>query len=612
MTSNNPRSFNSSTIIIALLLVSSVIAIGAFVFSSTTRVSEALAEEVIEQQYDVANLLHDFESVLILLERNRFEQSPENHSSLMSALDEAENQLSSLRSTYTFARLDGAATAHAYVSPVLADVNQWLKHGIYNYSGNDAIVLSLAAQRMSERYENLRNIAVEADTVAAELIAEQSEYLGRFGKSVIALLTAFALLAIGIASLLVRQRNLEVSIGAERELKAQELISAETRGRRMAEQKLLGTEQFLRATIDSLPARIAILNNDASIAEVNHAWREFTSENEEDLKRTTIGQNFKQVLDSTAQTRSEKIGLVEVSNAVSNVLDSKQDFAYYDYPVINSDTRQHWVSMTVSSFDTPNQRHAVLALEDITDRKELEEQDRQLRSELAHVSRLTTAGELASGLAHELNQPLTAITHNCDAILSDVKNDTDTDAEFAETLNDISEQAQRAGAIIRGMRHLVKKDNGDKVPTDINELVRETLRLTGQEAREKGIHVGMQLAEKLPKPVVDPIQIQQVLVNLERNSVEAMWQSDSARRELEVSTVLNDDNLIQISVKDTGPGISEEFSQHLYTAFQTTKADGMGLGLSISRTIVDDHGGKLWHEENSEGGTIFHFTVACS
>lgn len=612
MNSDRQQRFDTSTAFIALLLISSVLAIGAFVYSSTTRVTEALAEEILEQQYDVANLLHDFNGVLIALERNRSERTSENRLALLNALNNCEAQLLTLRSTYTFARLDGAAIAHAFVSPIIADVKQWLNQGIYDYPGNHPSVLSIATKRMTERYDTLREIAAEADRVAVDLIAEQSDYLGRFRNAAITMLSAFALLAMGIAALLVRQRNLEVSIGAERELKAQELISAETRGRQSAEQKLLGSEKFLRATIDSLPAKIAILNNDATIAEVNAAWRDSTISTEQNNKQCTIGQNFQDVLQSTAQTPSEEMALDDMSKAVNAVLDSKQDYAHFDYPVFSNDAQQQWTSMTVSSFETANQRHAVLSLEDISKRKELEEQDRQLRAELAHVARLTTAGELATGLAHELNQPLTAITHNCDAILSDVKTGSETDAEYVDTLNDIYEQAQRAGGIIRGMRHLVKKGNGNKVPIDINELVRETLRLTGQEAREKGIHVQMDLADNLPKPVVDPIQIQQVLVNLERNSVEAMWQHKSEKRELSISTRQRDSNFIQISVQDTGPGVSTEFSQHLYTAFQTTKEDGMGLGLSISRTIVDDHGGKLWHEKSPEGDTIFHFTVACS
>lgn len=263
----------------------------------------------------------------------------------------------------------------------------------------------------------------------------------------------------------------------------------------------------------------------------------------------------------------------------------------------------------MSTFNTGDGRHAVLVHEDVSERKRLEERDRRLRAELAHVSRLTTAGELASGLAHELNQPLTAITHNCDAVMSSVKTDSQFDIEMLETVHDISEQAQRAGGIIRSMRQLVRKDTTDMVPTDINNLVKETVRLTAPEAREKGVNVMLKLAENLPLPVIDPVQIQQVLVNLERNSVEAMWQANSSKKELTIETSLASSEYLQVCIEDTGPGVDPEFARRLFTAFQTTKSGGMGLGLSISRTIVEEHGGRLWIDPDVEGVTIFRFTI---
>ena len=263
----------------------------------------------------------------------------------------------------------------------------------------------------------------------------------------------------------------------------------------------------------------------------------------------------------------------------------------------------------MSTFNTGDGRHAVLVHEDVSERKRLEERDRRLRAELAHVSRLTTAGELATGLAHELNQPLTAITHNCDAVMSSVKSDSQFDNELLETVHDISEQAQRAGGIIRSMRALVRKESTDMVPTDINKLVRETVRLTGPEARERGVSVLLRLDETLPHPTIDPVQIQQVLVNLERNSVEAMWQANSPVKELTIETSRHGSDHLEVCITDTGPGIEPEFARRLFTAFQTTKANGMGLGLSISRSIVEEHGGRLWIDPASEGVTIFRFTI---
>lgn len=263
----------------------------------------------------------------------------------------------------------------------------------------------------------------------------------------------------------------------------------------------------------------------------------------------------------------------------------------------------------MSTFNTGDGRHSVLVHDDVTERKHLEERDRRLRAELAHVSRLTTAGELASGLAHELNQPLTAITHNCDAVMSSVKAESQFDPEMLETVQDISEQAQRAGGIIRSMRQLVRKETTDKLPTDINNLVIETVRLTAPEAREKGVNVMLKLDDNLPHPAIDAVQIQQVLVNLERNSVEAMWQANSPKKELTIETCFSGTEHLQVSIIDTGPGVEPGFADNLFAAFQTTKTGGMGLGLSISRTIVEEHGGRLWIDPDTEGVTIFRFTI---
>lgn len=596
------------SIAIVVLLLSIGFGIAAFVYISTTQIREALAEEILEQQHDVASLIHAYGNVMLSLERSRLEPSAEAQLTISSALISAQDQLKMMRSNYSFARLDGAAEAHAYIKPILEDIDDWTTNGIDVYSNNHSFVLETAANRMGERYDAIRSIAMETDAVATELISAQTDFLENFRNWLLLLLAGFAFLSLTIVSLLIRQRNLQAQMAIDHDHDATRLIDAETRGRHHAEDALLGSEQFLRATLNSLPSDIAILDQQGVISAANTPWKIFVSANDAQVQEGGIGHHYEQVFRSTAMNELESKGIDAATKQVADVLSNKRDSMFFEYPCHRDDKRQ-WSVVSMSTFNTGDGRHAVLVHEDVSERKRLEERDRRLRAELAHVSRLTTAGELASGLAHELNQPLTAITHNCDAVMSSVKADSQFDPEMLETVHDISEQAQRAGGIIRSMRQLVRKDTTDKVQTDINNLVQETVRLTAPEAREKGVNVTLKLNQELLHPIIDPVQIQQVLVNLERNGVEAMWQSNSPKKELTIETYMSDSGHLQVCIEDTGPGIESEFKQRLFTAFQTTKIGGMGLGLSISRTIVEEHGGRLWIDEDTEGVTIFKFTI---
>ncbi len=608
MTDNSSTLTKRWSIAIIALLLSLGLGIAAFVYHSTTQMREALAEEILEQQHDVASLIHEYGHVMVSLERTRLSPTPENKKAIGAALTSAQDQLGRMRSNYSFARLDGAAEAYAYIKPVLEDIADWTNNGIAGYSNDNPFVLETAANRMGERYSVIRSISNETDAVATELISEQTDFLNNFRDWLLLLLAGFALLSLSIASLLIRQRNLQAQLAIDQELNATRLIEAETRGRRQAEDALLGSEQFLRATLNSLPSDIAILDQQGIISAANEPWKKFVSSNDTQYSNGGIGHHYEPVFRSTAMNEVERKGIDAATKHVSDVLNLNRDSMFFEYPCHRKDKRQ-WSVVSMSTFNTGDGRHAVLVHEDVSERKRLEERDRRLRAELAHVSRLTTAGELATGLAHELNQPLTAITHNCDAVMSSVKSDSQFDNELLETVHDISEQAQRAGGIIRSMRALVRKESTDMVPTDINKLVRETVRLTGPEARERGVSVLLRLDETLPHPTIDPVQIQQVLVNLERNSVEAMWQANSPVKELTIETSRHGSDHLEVCITDTGPGIEPEFARRLFTAFQTTKANGMGLGLSISRSIVEEHGGRLWIDPASEGVTIFRFTI---
>jgi two-component system sensor kinase FixL len=220
-------------------------------------------------------------------------------------------------------------------------------------------------------------------------------------------------------------------------------------------------------------------------------------------------------------------------------------------------------------------------------------------------------GTMASTLAHELNQPMTAVTNYVEAI-RDLLDDPKPDdmAMIREALDDTAKEALRAGRIVRRLRDFVARGEVEKTVEKVPPLINEAAVLGLMGSRDKGVEPIFDLDPYASPVLVDKIQIQQVLINLIRNAVEAM--ADSAVRRLTVSSRLDQPGFVRIVVADTGPGVAPHVAQQLFTAFVSTKADGMGLGLSICRTIVEANGGRIWMQAASGGGTEFHFTLMCA
>jgi two-component system sensor kinase FixL len=245
---------------------------------------------------------------------------------------------------------------------------------------------------------------------------------------------------------------------------------------------------------------------------------------------------------------------------------------------------------------------------DLTEQQRTQARLQELQSELVHISRLTAMGEMASALAHELNQPLAAISNYMKGsrrLLSASEDPNRTKIESA--MDRASEQALRAGQIIRRLRDFVARGESEKRVESIAKLIEESgaLGLTG--AREQGVNLQFELDRKHDLVLVDRVQIQQVLVNLFRNALEAM--AASPQRKLVASTRAIVEDMIEISVADTGSGFADGIESNLFQTFFTTKETGMGVGLSISRSIVEAHGGKMWAENNTAGGATFRFTL---
>jgi two-component system sensor kinase FixL len=244
---------------------------------------------------------------------------------------------------------------------------------------------------------------------------------------------------------------------------------------------------------------------------------------------------------------------------------------------------------------------------DLTERQHTETRLQELQNELVHVSRLTALGEMASALAHELNQPLSAIGNYLMGSKALLKRAEVPYERVAEAVDRAGKEALRAGEIIRRLRNFVSRGETEKRNENLGKLLEEASALALVGAKNLGIRVRQEIHPAIDTVLVDKVQIQQVALNLIRNALDAM--ADSPLRELAIKAELDADGVVSISVGDTGPGIAEEVRDQLFQPFVSTKQTGMGVGLSICRTIVEAHGGRIWAEDNDKGGATFRFTI---
>jgi two-component system sensor kinase FixL len=267
------------------------------------------------------------------------------------------------------------------------------------------------------------------------------------------------------------------------------------------------------------------------------------------------------------------------------------------------------MELAVGEMKSGDQRFFTGFIRDLTERQRTEARLQELQSELVHISRLTAMGEMASTLAHELNQPLSAISNYLKGSRRLLEGTEDErSGMLRDALEKAADQAIRAGQIIRRLRDFVSRGETEHRVESVAKLVEEASALSLVGVKDRGIRVQFQFDPTVDLVIADRVQIQQVLLNLIRNAMDAM--ETATRRELVVSIVPAEDHQVRISVADTGSGIAPEIAEQLFTPFITTKRQGMGVGLSISRTIIEAHGGRIWVEPNPGGGTIFHFTLS--
>jgi len=406
-----------------------------------------------------------------------------------------------------------------------------------------------------------------------------------------------------ISELLADRRTLEQRIEAQ----ATELASAE-RQLTEANDQVQRVKQALRTREKKLDAIVAsavdgIVTIDASglITTFNAAAERIFGYNEEEV----LGRNISILMPPPHHDRHNDYINRYLETGESTIIGVGREVEGR-----HKDGSVFPLQLSVTEFTIGRMRCFTGIIRDLTEQKRNEREQRARLDELSHVSRLCLMGEMASGLAHELNQPLTAIASYLQACQRLI--DAGSLEKLKQALNSAERQALLAGEIIRRMRAFVSKRQTVIVPTNINALIKEAVGLCEANCRQNSVLLDLKLAEPLPDVCVDSIQIEQVLLNLIRNSIEAMAEmpTDADRRlVIETASCAESQIQIQVTLKDTGPGLVADQVAHIFKPFHTTKPKGMGMGLSISRSIIEAHGGRLWVDADREAGAAFHFTL---
>ena len=365
---------------------------------------------------------------------------------------------------------------------------------------------------------------------------------------------------------------------------------------------------FLHSTLDAMGSHIAILDETGCIVAVNKAWRAFAESNGVDPCRVCEGANYLETCDRAIGDDSEQARLA--AKGIRAVLYGEQEFYGTEYPC-HSPNEKRWFSMHVTRFTEDRLPRVVVAHETITERKHAEDMLRQRETELAHLSRVHVVGEMAAVLAHELNQPLYAINNYVGGIECRLRQ-LDTLPGFEELVTAakcVSDEVNRATGIIRRLHEFVRGREAHRSSVDILQSIRHVTELMDSLARGKGVSLTTRTSKDIPNIQADPIQIEQVIVNLVANAIDAVSELPERRRQVTINAHLSKAGAVEVVVHDSGHGVPLELRDKLFEAFVSTKKDGLGMGLSISRSIILAHGGKIWMVHHEPHGTSFHFTV---
>ena len=426
--------------------------------------------------------------------------------------------------------------------------------------------------------------------------------LGGIGPGLLAL--AFALPAVGYLQSLqdTPTRTIELTVFAlvgGMVVLIGEFLHRWWRQVRKVQQDLDEREAHLKSVLDTVLDATVVIEQDGTIASFNSAAvRQFGYQLDE-----VIGRNVRMLMPEPYRSghdgyiqRYLQTGEKRIIGVDRVVVGRRKDGSTFP------------MKLAVGEMKSGNRTYFTGFVRDLTEREELAARLQELQGELARLARLNELGEMASTLAHELNQPLSAIAgyaQGCVRLLAGLPDETSSMTR--EAVEEIAAQSLRAGQIIRHLREFVTRGETDRAPEEIHKLIEEAGALALMGSRERGVRSVFDFAPGAELVLADKVQIQQVLINLMRNAMDAMRESDT--KLLTVRTTQAEQDMVAVEVSDTGPGISDEVAPQLFQPFVTTKAGGMGMGLSISRRIVESHGGTIGVRRNSHGGATFRFTV---
>jgi PAS domain S-box-containing protein len=370
--------------------------------------------------------------------------------------------------------------------------------------------------------------------------------------------------------------------------------------RKQAEEGLEKERAFLRQVIDVAPNFIFAKDREGRFTLANKAVAEAYGTTVEGL----IGKT-----DADFNSNAEEVEFFHKMDL--SVIDSGQERFIAEEHITDAQGRVRWLQTVKRPIREQEgaARQVLGASTEITARKTAEAELQRHRDELAHVTRVSTLGELAASLAHELNQPLTGILSNAQAaqrFLALASPDLD---EIREILQDIVEDDNRASEVIQKLRALYKKEALTIAPVDLPGVVRDVIQLVHSDAVLHNVQVAVEADAELPSALGDRVQLQQVVINLLRNAIDAMTDRPANDRSVSIRAQRQDNDFLRVAVSDRGIGLATDMIEKIFQPFYTTKSHGLGMGLSVSRSIIEAHGGRLWAENNSDRGMTFYFTV---
>jgi PAS domain S-box-containing protein len=379
-------------------------------------------------------------------------------------------------------------------------------------------------------------------------------------------------------------------------------ISTDIDDHKRAEEALRKSEERWRSVFENSAIGVVLADMNGRFLVANHAYQTMVGYTDEELRALSF-------LDVTHEDHHEANWAL-----INELVEGRRRQFQIEKKYRRKDGSLIWVSNNVSLVPGTERlpRFFMVLSEDITDRKRAEEERerlRQLEAELAHMNRVSTMGELAASLAHEIKQPLSGVVVNANACLRWLADDSPNLVEARENARRIARDGKRAGDITSRIQALAEKTATAMAPLDINEAIQEVIMLAQPEVARNNVTLQAKFADGLSPVLGDRVQLQQVVLNLVMNAVEAMSTVGDRPRELAIRTQNDEADLVRITVKDSGTGLDPQAMERIFDAFYTTKSGGMGMGLSICRSIVRNHGGRLWAVANDGPGTTFQFTV---